>query len=110
MTEQVAVAISDATTETAAQTKNLSAAGAYCTVERFIPPMTKVALRLEIPDGGRSRTIRCAGVVVRADPFIATTERGAYHLAVFFTDLSERDRTAIGRFVQRRLSAGSSTD
>jgi len=103
--ERVAVTMTDAGAQLTAETKNLSASGAYCTLNQFLAPMTKLQLRFELPGGVRHRTIRCSGVVVRVEPVIATADRGHYHVAIFFTDLAPRDREAIARFVQQRLAA-----
>jgi hypothetical protein len=82
-----------------AETVNLSSTGAYCTIDQFLPPMTKLQLEFELPEGSRHARVRCAGAVVRAEPVVATPEKGRYNIAIFFTDLSERDRSAISRFV-----------
>ena len=82
-----------------AETVNLSSSGASCTVDQFLPPMTKLELEFELPDGSRHARVRCAGAVVRAEPVVTTPERGRYNIAIFFTDVSERDRAAISRFV-----------
>ena len=87
------------------ESDNLSAAGVYCTLDRFIPPMTKLQVQLELPNGAKRVRVRCKGVVVRVEPVITNAERGRYHVAVFFSDLAERDRTAISRFVAKRLAA-----
>ena len=108
--QRIPVAITDGGAELATETKNLSASGAFCQVDRFIAPMTKLQLRFELPDGSRRLTrIACTGVVVRAEPVIASADRGRFHVAIFFTELSERDRSAISKFVRQRLSATSST-
>jgi len=111
--ERVPLAITGTEATVQAETKNLSAAGAYFTLDRFIAPMTKLQLQMELPSGtgdaSRGKTIRCAGVVVRVDPLVAHAERGGYHIAVFFTELSDRDRSAIARFVSQRLSADRSS-
>ena len=103
--ERVPVAIHDAGTELHTETNNLSVSGVYCTLDRFIAPMTKLELHCELPDGDRHVRIRCSGVVVRVEPVVANAERGRYQVAIFFTDMAERDRSAISRFVQRRLSS-----
>lgn len=108
--ERVVLAITDGGTELSTETKNLSASGAYCTLDRFIAPMSKLQLRFELPERSRRTTVRCAGVVVRVDPVIAGAERARYNVAIFFTELSERNRSAISRFVRQRLSATPSTD
>lgn len=108
--ERVALTISDPGGVITAETKNLSASGAYCTLERFIAPMTKLQLQFELPDGPRQVTVRCDGVVVRIDPVVANPGRALYNVAIFFSDLGERERSAISRFVRGRLSAASPTD
>ena len=106
---QVSLALGDGADGVVAETENLSVSGAYCRVERFIAPMTKLALQFQLPHTPHPTSIRCAGVVVRAEPVIEPPGRGRYHLAIFFTDLSERDRAAIAQFVHHRLSASSAT-
>ena len=91
------------------QTVNLSAAGVYCTLDRFLAPMTKLQLAYELPQGARRVKIQCTGVVVRSAPVIATPERGGYHTAIFFTDLSDRDRSVVTRFVQQHLARPSTS-
>ena len=107
--ERVAMAITDAGTELTAESQNLSTTGVYCTLDRFLAPMSKVQLDFELPNGPRSSKVRCTGVVVRVEPIIAHASRGQFNVAIFFTELSNRDRSAITRFVRQRLSAASST-
>jgi len=108
--EQVVMAITDAGTELTTESHNLSAAGVYCTLDRFLAPMSKVQLHFDLPNGARSSKVRCTGVVVRVEPVIANASRGRFNVAIFFTEVSNRDRSAITRFVRQRLSAASSTD
>ena len=108
--ERVVMAITDAGTELATESHNLSTAGVYCALDRFLAPMSKVQLHFALPNGRRSSTVRCTGVVVRVEPVIANASRGRFNVAVFFTELSDRNRSAITRFVRQRLSAASSPD
>ena len=101
------VTIRDGGSELVTETKNLSASGAYCTLKQFIAPMSKLQLDFQLPNGSRRIHVRCSGVVVRVEPVITEADRGHYHVAVFFTELSERDRSAIARFVRQRLSKTS---
>ena len=87
-----------------AEMKNLSATGVYCALDRFIPPMTKLQLHFELPGGTRQTHIRCAGVVVRVDPIVSTESQAHYNTGIYFTQLSDRDRSAITRFVRQRVS------
>jgi len=86
------------------QTQNISRSGAYCHVERFIAPMTKlkVHLMLTSPDEGRkkSRKISCDGVVVRSEP---VANGKGYNLAIFFSDISKNDATAVTDYVNAYL-------
>ena len=107
--ERVSVAITDAKDELRTETTNLSTSGAHCTLDRFIAPMTKLALQFELPNGDRRVRVRCAGVVVRVDPVVASVDRARYHIAIFFTEMTEHDRSAISNFVRQRLSASPST-
>ena len=108
--EQIPLAITESGGVLSAQTKNLSASGAYCTLERYVAPMTKVQLQFELPDQSHRVKICCAGVVVRIDPLVVNAERSLYQLAIFFTELADRDRSVIVRFVQHRLAAAPSTN
>lgn len=106
--ERVVVAVTEDGTVLQTHTRNLSASGAYCTVNRFVPPMTKLDLQFELVNGSRHVAIRCSGVVVRIEP-APTTEQARYNVAIFFTELSDRNRSAITRFIRRRLSQAPST-
>ena len=97
----------DATT-LQAESKNLSATGVYCTLERFIPPMTKLRVQFEVPNGKHRVRITCVGVVVRVEPVIRDTQRGVYDTAIYFNDITDRDRATIARFVEQRLSGHAS--
>lgn len=107
VTEQIPVGLKDGDGFINAQTENISASGAYCLLDRFIAPMTKLDLRLELPNGMRNRIIRCSGVVVRVEPVVSDANHGRYHIAVFFSELSPKDRTAITQFVRKRSSRSS---
>ena len=108
--EQVSIAISGDGQIVQAQTQNLSTTGAYCTMDQFIAPMTKLQLVFELPDVSRRVRVTCSGVVVRVEPVVADAQRGSYHLAIYFSEISERSRAAISKFVRQRLSARSATN
>lgn len=104
VTERISLTLAGADGVVQAQTQNLSAAGAYCTLDRFIPPMTKLELQLELPDGQQRTALRCTGVVVRVEPLVTTPQHGRYQTAILFTELSEQGRSAIERFVVQQLA------
>lgn len=104
VSERVSLSLAGAEGVIQAETQSLSAVGAYCALDRFIPPLTEVELELGLPDGRQVRTIRCFGVVVRVEPVLTNPERGRYRTAILFRELRERDRAAISRYVAQRLA------
>ena len=107
--ERVTIAISEDGQVWQAETKDLSAAGAYCVSNRFIAPMTKLEFQFELPDGKKGTRIEGTGVVVRAEPVISSAAQGRYHIAIYFSEISERHRAAISQFVRSRLSSSPPT-
>ena len=107
--EQIAFSLQSEQGIIQAETRNLSAAGAYCTSEQFIPPMTKLQITFELPNGQTAKRISCEGIVVRIEPLTSNLERWKYHVAIWFSEVSERDRSLITQFVQQRLTASSSS-
>jgi hypothetical protein len=105
ITERVTLALQGPQAAVEAESRNLSASGVYCFSKQLIAPMTKLALDFTLPQGGKSARIQCTGVVVRVEPLIANAVTTGYHLAIFFSDLSERQRATIQQFVRQRLSA-----
>ncbi|MBI4227413.1 MAG: PilZ domain-containing protein [Candidatus Omnitrophica bacterium] len=81
----------------ATKTINVSCGGTLCWVDRAVPPMTKVAIDLALPQ----RLVHCAGVVVRCQPAPAgaSGDRWRHQLAVFFTEVRRDDHRAIAEFV-----------
>ncbi len=88
----------------ATSTQNVSCVGAYCHVEKYIPPFTKIAVRLNLPVGsdpqGTSYTVQCKGVVVRTED----CAEGGFNIAVFFNGIADPERQKISRYVNQFLS------
>lgn len=97
------VFLTDASRELVATTRNLSALGAYCTLRRFVAPMTKLQVRFEIPGRPRPTQVVCQGVVVRVEPPAAMSRRSRYSVAIFFNELTDSRRAMIARYVQQQL-------
>ncbi len=109
VSERIQFAITQDGSLIEAETNNLSISGAYCTTNRFIPPMTKLQVQFELPDGSKRTTVHCSGVVVRMEPIVSSPERGSYHIAIFFSDISEQGRNTIAQFVRARLASTTPT-
>lgn len=108
--EKLNVLLSDSGVGFNAEAKNLSASGTYCTVDRFISPMTKLDLKFELPDGKKRTIIKCTGVVVRVEPIATDLNKPRYHMAVFFSDVNAQDRAVIARYVRGRLGASTTNE
>ena len=83
------------------KTENVSSSGAYCTIRRFVPLMTKLRIRLELLDHAKPTPVICEGVVVRIEPPAPAPKRASYKIAIFFSDLSEHSRSLLAHYVQR---------
>ncbi|MBN1869870.1 MAG: PilZ domain-containing protein [Candidatus Omnitrophica bacterium] len=87
------------------ETKNISRSGAYCCVNQYIEPMTKlmVHLLLSFSKAGKTVTkkISCEGVIVRTEP---AADDGKYHIAIFFSDIKKRDAESVTDYVDTYLS------
>lgn len=106
ISKQLPLVLRHARNEFVTKTENVSASGAYCTVTRYVAPMTKLKVRLELPDASsRSpRLISGEGVVVRVEPPYPTPRRRVYHIAIFFNELSERSRGLLAAYVEQHLA------
>lgn len=89
-------------------TQNVSCAGAYCSINKYIPPFTKVVIRLTLPvmdeEGSRNYNVECKGVVVRSEDSF----EGGFNLAIFFNEIREDNRRKISEYVRQFLPKESS--
>lgn len=83
------------------RTRDISCIGAYCCVDKYIPPMTKLSVILLLPSEQRVRNpterVQCKGVVVRTD----TNATKGFNIAIFFNEISERNKDKISQYVSR---------
>lgn len=86
-----------------AETKNISASGAYCSLSTKIPEMTKLQIKLSIPNVGNlsSKRIDCQGVVVRTEN---DEKNENYNIAIYFNDITECDKEYIRKYVNYHLN------
>ena len=91
------------------QSLDISASGVYCKVEKEIPLMSRIKILLILPKtkGGSSETTQAAkiatdGVVVREHPVIIEGRIAHYDLAIFFDNISAKDREAILDYIGRQ--------
>jgi len=89
--------------DTIAHTLNLSASGLYCKVDREIPLMSRVKLVLMIPTTPKdAETLEVSGVVVRGHPVVIDGRTKHYDVAIFFDDLTAKDKGVIADYISRK--------
>jgi hypothetical protein len=101
--------LADSLSVIATQTINISASGAYCEIDRYIAPMSKVSITLLVPLRQKSnkissKTLRMEGVVVRTEK--SRNSEGRFSIAVFFTRAKESDLKNIRLYVESQLPPG----
>jgi hypothetical protein len=88
------------------QTKNISCIGAYCFVDKYIPPMTKVSivLLLSLKSKTREKTttakVQCKGVVVRTEE----NPPKSYNIAIYFNEIGQREKNKIAKYVNQQIA------
>ena len=71
--------------------------------------MSKIDVMLLLPlkpnSSKHAKKIRCKGVVVRSEPIILKdAEKAHYNVAIFFTDVSEKDQKIIEDYLHDNTS------
>ena len=97
----IPVKISSGDVEIVSETTNLSCSGAFCRINKFLAPMTKLKLNLLLPIRKNNKIVtkrvHCEGVVVRTES-IPTGDY--FQTAIFFSDITPKDATIIHDFVE----------
>lgn len=92
------------------ETINISTSGLYFRSDRFLEPLTKLALELElqVPAGGNSpaepRLFPCEGMVVRSTPEGEVPDCTDYEIAVFFTHVDDDSAAALEQHIAAALA------
>ncbi|MDD5128984.1 MAG: PilZ domain-containing protein [Candidatus Omnitrophica bacterium] len=83
-------------------THNISCVGAYCHLNKYIPPFTKISVKLSLPIKGRPQKntiVECKGVVVRSED----ENRGGFNIAIFFNQMRGEQRKKISAYISQFL-------
>jgi hypothetical protein len=84
--------------------KNMSCSGLYCHVPQFVPPFMRVSLTMALPvheeEKRHMETLQVEGVTVRTEPEYEEPDRKDYHLAIFFSSITQRGRELIAQYVR----------
>lgn len=79
--------------------RNLSLGGLYCTSTRAFDEMTRLAVRLMLPNGSETDPIDVEAVVVRARRLSSPLGDQRYELALYFTSIEDGQRERLARFL-----------
>jgi len=83
-------------------THNISSVGAYCHLDKYMPPFTKICVKLSLPNkakAGKNTIVECKGVVVRSED----ETKGGFNLAIFFNEIRNDQRKKIAQYVSQFL-------
>ena len=83
---------------------DLSLGGLHCSSSHDYPEMTRLAVRLQLPNGSRVETVDVQAVVVRRMELASSSGAARFELGLFFTGLSEDARERLARFLARNSS------
>jgi hypothetical protein len=98
----ITLALPDGTFE--AQLRDVSSSGLCFFLDREIPEMTVLQVRLDLPDGGRE--IRAVGAVVRCKRVSPAMEH--FEVALFLQEITPTDKDALAEFVASGAEVGTS--
>jgi len=84
----------------ATSTENVSCLGTHIVVEKYIPPFTRIMIKLTLPLGGNNKSsVECKGVVVRTDD----EKDGGFNLAIFFNNIQDAQKHKISQYLNQFL-------
>jgi len=105
----VALKISSGDSDIVTETQNLSSSGAFCLVNKYIAPMTKLKLNFLLPLKRNNKLVNkrisCEGVVVRSQ---SAVDQDSFQTAIFFSDIMPRDSQIIHEFVESVINSHES--
>jgi hypothetical protein len=82
--------------------RNISSVGAYCHLDKYMPPFTKISVKLSLPnkdEAGKNTIVECKGVVVRTED----EADGGFNLAIFFNQMRSDQRKKIAQYISQFL-------
>ena len=97
-------------------TRNISRVGAYCHLDKYVPPFTKISVKLSLPnrpqghglasacqshkdEAHKNTIVECKGVVVRSEDEV----NGGFNIAIFFNEMRNDQRKKIAQYISKFL-------
>ena len=91
---------------TMTHTMDISESGIYCKIGKEIPLMSRVKLAIMMPEIGKEckslNPLEVDGVVVREHPVTIDGTVKHFDVAIFFDNLSEKDKIVIKNYIERK--------
>jgi len=107
--QSISLKVKSGEVETITKSLDISASGVYCKVEKELPLLSRVKVMLIIPKAqkgahGEMKTVKVEtdGVVVREHPVIVDERVIHYDVAIFFDNISAKDREALLEHTNRK--------
>lgn len=83
---------------------DLSMGGLHCSSSHDYPEMTRLAVRLQLPNGSHAETLDVQAVVVRRMELASSSGAARFELGLFFTGMSDDAKERLARFLARNSS------
>ncbi len=83
---------------------DLSMGGLHCSSSHDYPEMTRLDVRLQLPDGSRTETLDVQAVVVRRTELGSSSGAARFELGLFFTGMSDETKERLAHFLARNSS------
>lgn len=83
---------------------DLSMGGLLCSSSHDYPEMTRLAVRLVLPNGTQGETVDVEAVVVRRIEVPSSSGAARFELGLFFTGLTDEARSSLARFLADNAS------
>lgn len=84
-------------------TQNISCVGTYCRITKYVPPFTRVGIKMNLPirekKQRRDYQVECKGVIVRSED----ESGGGFNIAVFFNEINQNQKKIISRYLNQFL-------
>ncbi len=82
-------------------TMNISCLGAYCRIEKYVPPFTRVRIKMDLPIAKNEKAeVECDGVIVRSEDDM---DKGGFNVAIFFNRITDAPRKKITQYINQFL-------
>lgn len=90
--------------DTVTHTLDISASGIYCKIDKEMPLMSRVRVKLMVPDASdkAATQLDVDGVIVREHPVIIDGVIKHYDAAIFFDNLSAKNREIIENYISNK--------